>query len=396
MEKQSAGFILNAWLRIAGHKLTSKQKETVLNAFNHCPLPLFLKLSFDQSLKWRSYSPEDKTVLPLTVKEVINSLFANLERLHGKCLVRRSLGYLTAAKFGLSDAEMEDILSIDDEVLNDVYQYWTPPFRRIPPLLWIRIKSDLETYVVSRGVDGLLVNTWYHRQFFETAKERYLQPESANVIHGHISDYFQGKWAGGVRKPFVSKQGKVGEQDRLVSTQPNVFTDQSEGSSERFNHRKLNELPYHLTKAANVDALRENFTSNFDFLQTKLRANGLRDLLLDLKEAAKALPNVKEIELIGKCIEMSGKALLDDPYQLAGQLTSRMSHLEEDYSGIKTLLEQARKASVKCLYPPVTCFPGPGGPLLHTLSGHRSLVNWACLSKDGSKLVSISEDETLK
>ena len=380
---------------MAGHKLTTNQRQIVLDSFTHCPLPLYLKLSFDRSLRWRSYSPEDKTVLPLTIKGIINGLFTSIERLHGECLVRRSLGYLTAVRFGLSDAEIEDILSSDDEVLNDVYQYWTPPIRRVPPLLWVRIKSDLEAYVISRGADGVLVNTWHHRQFFETAKERYLQPDVVKGIHAQIADFFQGKWANGTLKPFVSKDGKEDAKDRLVSAQPNIFSDENGENAERFNYRKLNELPFHLIRAGDMKALRENFSSNFDFLQTKLRACGFRELLQDFKDAAEAFPDEKEVELIGKCIEMSGKSLLDDPFQLAGQLTCRMSHLE-DYDGIRSLLAQARSANVKCLYSTINCFPGPGGSLLHSLSGHKSSINWTCLSKDGKKLVSISEDETLK
>jgi hypothetical protein len=52
-----------------------------------------------------------------------------------------------AARNGLSEAELEDILSCDDEVLNDVYAYWTPPIRRLPPLLLVRLKTDLGQYL---------------------------------------------------------------------------------------------------------------------------------------------------------------------------------------------------------------------------------------------------------
>jgi hypothetical protein len=48
---------------------------------------------------------------------------------------------------GLSESELEDILSCDDDVLNDVYQYWTPPTRRSPPLLLVRLKTDLDQYL---------------------------------------------------------------------------------------------------------------------------------------------------------------------------------------------------------------------------------------------------------
>lgn len=51
------------------------------------------------------------------------------------------------AKSGLSEGELEDILACDDDVLNDVYTYWTPPLRRLPPLLLLRLKADLNEYI---------------------------------------------------------------------------------------------------------------------------------------------------------------------------------------------------------------------------------------------------------
>jgi len=68
--------------------------------------------------------------------------------------------------------ELEDILSCDDEVLNDVYEWWVPPVRRLPPLLWVRIQADLGPYLVERGLKGgTPVLSWYHRQFREAAEE---------------------------------------------------------------------------------------------------------------------------------------------------------------------------------------------------------------------------------
>ena len=47
-----------------------------------------------------------------------------------------ALAYVTAAKSGVSETELEDLISLDDKVLDDIYQYHLPPVRRIPPLLW--------------------------------------------------------------------------------------------------------------------------------------------------------------------------------------------------------------------------------------------------------------------
>ena len=139
---------------------------------------------------------------------------------------------------------MEDLLSLDDEVLNDVYQCWTPPVRRLQPLLWIRIRSDIGDYLIKRGADGTQVVFWYHRQFIEAARERYLTKDQANKTHANMSDYFLGKWSSGAKKPFVNKEEKEMSMDRLVPKQPVMF-DSGEGK-QIFNRRKLSELPFHL------------------------------------------------------------------------------------------------------------------------------------------------------
>ena len=201
LSDDTAGLILDAWAKKANRRFNRKQREVVVTSFSNCPLPLFLKLSFDQALKWKSYTLESETNLPATIKQAIVHIFESIERLHGEMLVQRSLAYLTAAKNGLSDSEMDDILSLDDDVLNDVYQYWTPPIRRIPPLLWIRVKADLESYIVARGTDGISVNAWYHRQFFKIARQRYL-PE--NELQEFIEEWPNFSWVLG-QKVYLSR-----------------------------------------------------------------------------------------------------------------------------------------------------------------------------------------------
>ena len=63
---------------------------------------------------------------------------------HGEQFVRRALGYITASKTGLTKSELEDVLSCDDVVLADeVFKYHVPPIRRLPTLLWTRLRNDL-------------------------------------------------------------------------------------------------------------------------------------------------------------------------------------------------------------------------------------------------------------
>jgi hypothetical protein len=120
-----------------------------------CNIPLYVKLVFDEIKLWKSYTKTQEKDLAKTVSTSINKLLARIENQHGHILVEHALSYITASKSGLSEAELEDLISLDETVLNDVYQYHLPPIRRIPPLLWTRIRNDLPNYLVEREAEGV-------------------------------------------------------------------------------------------------------------------------------------------------------------------------------------------------------------------------------------------------
>eukprot|EP00111_Clytia_hemisphaerica_P016128 TCONS_00047711-protein len=389
----TANDILNAWLVDSKRQLTTKQNEMVMNSFNQAPLPLFLKLAFDQATKWKSYQPMESISLEKNVKDSINRLFSDLERMHGKYLVSHALGLITASKHGLSDAEMDDLLSIDDEVLNDVYQYWVPPVRRIPSLLWIRIRNDLGSYIIYRGASGVLVNNWYHRQFIETATERYLSIDQKKNFHTIMADYFLGKWSSGAKKGFTDKSGKDGEEDRLVAAQPNKF--QAKDDTEVFNYRKLSELPRHLIESDDLVNLKKRVLFDFDFLLCKLRAFGYQPLYEDVSEARLVYPQDKDIKMLSEILKISSRTLLIDPMQFPTQLYGRLDS-ENLSPDIKRLLDDASNSGIPCFIPNKICFETPGGSLLNTLAGHTGMVEHASFTQDGKRLLSVGGDSTLR
>ena len=113
-----------------------------------------------------------------------------------------------------------------------IFQYHLPPVRRIPPLLWTRVRSDLPGYLSDSEADGVSVINWYHRcvekgtppweklfyyllvtfplysksfdrQFKDAARDRYFKTDAdTNYFHSMMSDFFLGKWGGGTPKPF--------------------------------------------------------------------------------------------------------------------------------------------------------------------------------------------------
>ena len=121
-----------------------------------------MKLLFDISSKWTSsYKVPNEFSDCISSKETIKYLLKNLEKFYGKILFSHCIFYLTLFDYkGISESELEDILSIDDDVLTSVFEYHHPSVRRFPIALWVRIKYELKDYITNKETDGVPVVSW--------------------------------------------------------------------------------------------------------------------------------------------------------------------------------------------------------------------------------------------
>ncbi|WAR01784.1 NWD1-like protein [Mya arenaria] len=347
--------IIDKWLKLKKRNLTPDQKNLLLHMCKKCPSPLFLKLSFDKACMWTSFATKGTTALEPSIRKSIDTLFERLEVMHGKIFVSHALGYLTISRSGLTETELEDILSCDDEVLNDVYMYWTPPIRRLPPMLVIRLRADLEEYLVDRGADNVQVMYWYHRQFIEAARNRYLGDENVTQkLHTSLAAFFAGTWAG-VKKDYVSAKGEKGSADRLVSQQPNKF-----GSS--YNLRKLNNLPYHRCYGTQKDLAKKESLCNFDFLMDKLKATNLWSIMEDLALARTVFPDDEAIESVYDALRLSQQGIFNDSNQFIPQMLGRLPQNKNTGE----FLRACREHTVATILPDKKILSQPGGQLIHS------------------------------
>jgi len=67
---------------------------------------------------WTSTDPVDEWLdqMPSTLDAGLECLLIGLEQCYGAQLVARTLGLMTLAELGLTDAELDDVLSMDDAV----------------------------------------------------------------------------------------------------------------------------------------------------------------------------------------------------------------------------------------------------------------------------------------
>jgi hypothetical protein len=246
MSRSEGGRILDTWLRNAGRTLRQDQRDEVLGQFEKEGLPLYLKFAFEEARHWRSDSERPR--LDPDVAGIIRQLFARLsqEAVHGKILVSRALAYLRAGKNGLSEDEMIDVLSRDEEVFGDFQKrsFFRPPEHRLPVAIWSRFSFDLEPYLNERSADGASLLGFFHRQMGEVVDAVMLAGGGRAGIHARLAAYY-------AEQPlFAEKDG------RKV---PNL--------------RKLSELPFQQARGELWDGLYETLT-DFEFLEAKCTYSG--------------------------------------------------------------------------------------------------------------------------
>ncbi len=340
LSASSGSDIVSSYMSTHSRTITTNQNQYVLELFQKCSSPLFLKLVLDSAATWHSYDTMDEVAAATTVQEAIVKLFTDLEVLFGSVFIQRAFGYLSCGNGGLTALEMEDILSCDDDVLNEVYHYHDPPLKgmvRIPSLMWARVADTMKEYLTKRQVDGKTVLTWYHRQFWETAEEWYLSDGGKkSYLHGQLAELYCQE--NGIRKTIVlHNRGKtVEDADRQVVPQPLRVR----------NMRKLSCLPYHLFHAGDIQSLKKACLFDFDFIYTKLQAFGIASLTSELAAYA-ASPTVKsgdakDISLLCDLLELCYDALMMDPTLLAFNICERLGEISDKNHPFHQLIQGSK------------------------------------------------------
>uniref|UniRef100_A0A672SHW8 NACHT and WD repeat domain containing 1 n=1 Tax=Sinocyclocheilus grahami TaxID=75366 RepID=A0A672SHW8_SINGR len=362
--------VIGAYMSAAGRKLTSEQVDTILNRFQQSRSPLHMKLMLDTAKQWSSCTSTSNVRLGVSAQEVMTQFVESLEESHGKKLVSHALCFILLSRSGLSEAELQDVLSLDNDVLAEIYKYWLPPSHtllRFPRLHWSRLRHDLTAHLTERweGAFTLL------RQFAELIRKRYLSRDMKTDMHAILAEYFLGQWSQGQLRPILLPSlSTLLNADRKVPPQPLWFT------GEVANMRKLHELPYHLAHAGKWEELRQSVLGSLDWLCCKTLRCGVSCVIQDLSLCTD-LTDCPEIRMLKETFLLL-KPLLDlsdgHPSLLVTEIFARLQGLADLYpSMIGQLCSQCVGWFGSCtdpvLVPKCSFFQAPGGPLKSTLTG---------------------------
>ncbi|XP_015742924.1 NACHT domain- and WD repeat-containing protein 1 [Python bivittatus] len=414
LSQEQVGVILSKMLASTGHTLRPTQQELFLQSFAKGGYALQIALAIRQAQHWTSYILLAAPAISSTAMEFVHRLCDHLEVVHGSVLVAHVLGYLACARYGLSEAEQKDILSLDNEVLAEIYWLHAPTSKvtlHFPPLLWARLYQDLAQWLEDRWADGFVLMNFAHRELAAAVEQRYLSvPEERIKRHLLLADFFRGTWSWGMKKPIqLPSSNKPVSFDRKVTPQPLWF------SSTLANQRKLSELPFHLLQAGLFKELQRDVLGNMNWIICRATSTGIENLTSDFAMCLAQI-NCPELHLLQKTLLLLQP--LVDSTQIHGEasmiyteMLARLFFLRPSYPKIiGKVCEQCESWFGAWPHPVlIPCsgfFYPPGGPLCKTLPAFpkgTSVLEFSLDQKlllagslDGSMIVWDMEDFTVR
>ncbi|XP_071808214.1 NACHT domain- and WD repeat-containing protein 1-like isoform X2 [Asterias amurensis] len=314
--------------------LTSDQVKVVTRAVARHPLPMFAKLMCHEAQFVNPSGNGRDPVAALT--EAANLLLQHVEERHGIVVTNHILRYLTAAHHGLTEAELLDLLSCDDDLLGTIYPESLPQLLRFPYHLWAAIKYDLGSLLEEHFIDSKTLVTWSSSVIQQIASQRYFTNSSLRIkCHKHIAELFLQTWVKEKRWSLEGRDLEGVESGRKVAPQPLLY------GETRYNIRRLSELWFHLAHAGDLKRLKHFTMCNFEYLLAKAHAMSVYQLLQDF-DTVRSMVIDSEIDLTRSAMMLSAPALTADPLQLAAELIGRLLPVKEDYPGsLESLINQS-------------------------------------------------------
>ena len=352
---------------VAPRVLTAAQRKDLLASAALDGRPLYLALLAPLARRLKSWEmvPE----LPATVEELVRFVLGDLASRHGQVLTSHALAYLQAARFGLSETELQQVLWRDAEVRAEFERTKNPdqpPVDALPPVLWSRLYAELDPYLNEQWEDGALLYRFFHRVFAEQATT--FAGGELISFHVRLADYF--------------------------NDLP-LYVDQT------VNARKVMELPWQLVQAGRLGESRKLVT-DFDFAMAKCRLNRSDDWAEDFAriKAAASEPDQPRDWRIWESFVRRNRHILrrgDDDWP-AHKILLQLSVEHADDSPA-TVAAEKFLAEGKCdwawLRRERRAEKAGVDPCVAVFEGHESYIEGMAIFSDG-RILTWSDDGTLR
>ena len=337
-------------------RLQEGQRDYVVAQFELAGAsPLYLKTAFEIAKSWKSTAQagQGRYVLAPDTSAVIAQFIDELSLVHHHKpeLVARTLGFLSAAKDGLSESELCQVLSGAESVMRAIASAkHSAVTDKLPSSVWTRLYRDLAPFLVEKLIDDQPLVQFFHRQVAQVVREWYYETVKID-LHKWLADYFETQ---------ATRQG-----DRAI-----------------YSKRGLSELPYQLHFANEFRGL-DRILESPVWIEQKFKAFGTLPVIRDYELFGRGGLQ----PLIGRTLRLVANILARDPRQLFPQICGRIreAHCEHSAAFIQMV---RRSISPPALVPVTSSLTTPSVEVLR-LEGRGGSIE--CLTATPQGLLASGE-----
>lgn len=122
--------------------LSREQTLLLMNAAKCMPQPLQISLAVEEVVV-QNAEQQQHQILATTLEKLVLTRFKRIESIYGKEIIGHIMRYLTSSHKGITELELLDILSCNNDVMESVLSLDSLPFLRFPLDIWNEIRNEL-------------------------------------------------------------------------------------------------------------------------------------------------------------------------------------------------------------------------------------------------------------
>ncbi|KAJ3054594.1 NACHT domain- and WD repeat-containing protein 1, partial [Rhizoclosmatium hyalinum] len=270
--------------------LTSEQMTLLTTKAQASRVPLYISTAFQLcASKWTGmtdYSVAKRALQSESVSGILEDALEQLEKQFGVLLVSRICAFITAARNGLSLGELTDVVSLEWDVVSEVFEGKDVVVRRLNSVLVEQVLWELQGCLAKKrvGAGGLEAYFWSSSLFKSVAAERYLYLTDRLVAtHRSLANYWRDKKvkeAAGTSAPATETKSSNG-RDKTTTVVKTFGFNQTLLILGKPNERRISSVVWHLLNCGTSGATEAVKTlQSISFLGAAIDA-GLLDEILE-------------------------------------------------------------------------------------------------------------------
>lgn len=398
-------FIIQSLLSRNHRSITSKQWSSTVDKSIQTETAgigtaLYLHLTYKVIRQWTSYTTDiEHLTIPENIYDLTNHIIDRLEHAYGRNVIKSVFSFITFSVQGISDAEMVDLLSLDNNMISTqgtIHSY--DGNGKFPIHIWYALRGELCRLLISQETNGFCLK-FCHRRVLKVCQIRF---QSERIYyHGIMGRYFGNI----VHAKVTSARG--------VESQPLVFQASSiwfDGST--VNKRRCLEAAHHLIEAdllleakdelCNVDAICARAKIRRCTISI-VQLSVLYSKLITQSSTARYSPEViSEVYHYMRWLREGGKKMMisTNPALTACETAFEQPQHSIVKHHIYYKMMSLTKSNMFTPHDFIYCKTLNGRRYLDnatmTLAGHNYVVSAVAISQDDKIFVSASSDRSIK